>query len=101
MEFEVMMTGFFKSQAENLDAKSKRILLGKVRLIKLKPFRYRRLHPNEYSRVYGVRLTVENKSVRMIYAVVGDKIWVVCLDDRDNDYRNLDDYLRKYLKGLI
>jgi len=101
MEFEIMMTGFFRGQIGNLDVKSKRILLDKVRLIKLNPFRYKRLHSNEFSRVYRIRLTVNDKSVRMIYAIIGNKIWIVCLDDRDNDYKNLDNYLRKYPKGLI
>jgi len=100
MEFEVRTTCFFKSQVEGLDEKSRRIILDKFQLIKLNPFRYKCVESKEYSRVHRVRLTVNDKSVRMVYVIIGNIIWVVCLIDREKDYANLDDYLKRHLGEL-
>lgn len=101
MEFEVITTLFFRSQIEDLDEKSRRIILDKLRLLKLNPFRYKKLHSKEYSRVHRVRLTIRDKSVRMAYVISENKVFVACLLDRDDDYTNLDYYLRKYLGDLV
>jgi len=101
MEFEVQTTVFFRTHVKDLDEKSKRIILDKLRLMKLNPFRYKKLHSNEYSRAFRVRLTIKNKSVRLIYVVIGKTIWAVCLDDRDNDYANLGELIGRYLTDVV
>jgi mRNA-degrading endonuclease RelE of RelBE toxin-antitoxin system len=100
MDFEVMGTGFFYGQIETLDEKSRRVIKDKIRLIKKNPFRYKRVHSKRFSRVHRVRVTVENRSTRLVYAIVGSRIFLACLLDRGKDYRDLDRYLKE-IEGCL
>ena len=100
MDFEIIGTGFFQNQIRGLDDKSKRILKDKIRLIKMNPFRYKRVHSKKFSRVHRVRLAIEDKSTRLVYAIVGKRIFLACLLDRDKDYKDLEKSLREIEKLL-
>lgn len=78
----------FKKQVENLDEKSKRIIKEKIELIKSNPYRYKKIHSNLFSRVFRIRLTINNNDTRLIYAVLEPNIILVCLLDRKDDYKD-------------
>jgi len=62
-------------------------------LAKQNPYRYKSVHSKEFSKVFRVRTTIEHKEKRIVYALVRDKIIIVCIIDRDKGYRELEKYL--------
>lgn len=95
MIFSVKSTEIFLKQIENLDKKSKRIIRNKIQLIKLNPYRYKRIHSKNFSKVFRVRLSLRGKNVRMVYVVLKRTIIFVCLLDRKTGYKDLEKYLEK------
>lgn len=94
--FELIPTNFFLEQAEYLSDKSKRIISDKMKLIKINPFRYKRIFG--YGLVlFRIRFKDRGKKKRLIYLVEDGRVKVVCILDRSNDYKDLRDYLRKAL----
>jgi mRNA-degrading endonuclease RelE of RelBE toxin-antitoxin system len=93
MNFLVKSLDIFKLQIEKLDANSKKLIYNKIQLIKENPYRYKKLHSKNYSRVFRVRLNLKSKETRMIYALLEPNIILVCLLDRKNDYKDLEKYL--------
>ena len=97
MKFELAATEFFIRQIENLDEKSKNQIKEKIKLISSNPFRFKRLHSKTVRNVFRVRLNIQDKEVRLIYAVLSSNIILICLLDRKNDYKDLE----KYLENLV
>ncbi len=85
----------FKKQVEKLDEKTKRIIKEKIELIKLNPYRYKKLHSKLFSKVFRIRLTINNRDTRLIYVILEPNIILVCLLDRKDDYNDLEKYLNK------
>lgn len=100
MAYELCALRYFTEQISNLDEKSKRVINDKIRLIKENPFRYKKVHSKQYSRVFSVRFSIERKETRMIYVILGQKIILVCLLDRKHDYKDLEKYLLNIKKEL-
>ena len=95
MTYTIKVTEFFLEQLRKLDKKSKRVIKNKVELIKINPFRYKRIHSRKFSRIFRVRLNLRGKEVRLIYLVLGKTILLVCLLERKREYRDLEKYLKK------
>ncbi|MBI2449477.1 hypothetical protein HYV49_04225 [Candidatus Pacearchaeota archaeon] len=100
MEFKIIALKFFSEQVSGLDEKTKRIISDKIRLIKQNPFRYKKVHSRKYSRVFSVRLSIGRSATRMIYAILGRKLVMVCLLDRKKGYKDLEKYLENIRKEL-
>jgi len=95
MNFLIKTTELFLEQIKNLDEKSKRIIKNKIDLVKLNPYRYKRIHSKKFSKVFRVRLNLKGKEVRMIYVVLQQTIIFVCLLNRKTEYKDLEKYLEK------
>jgi len=95
MKFELVATAFFVQQIEDMDQKSKKIIKDKIELVLTNPFRFKRLHSKIVRNVFRVRLNIQNKETRLIYAVLPPNIILVCLLDRKDDYRSLENYLKR------
>ncbi len=95
MNFEVISSIDFKSQFDKLPDKYKRQIKKKVELVELNPFRFKAIHSKLYSKVFRVRLNLESKEARLIYVVLGSKIILVCLLDRNKEYEDLENHLAK------
>ena len=95
MNYNIKALDYFKNQISELDLKSKKIIHNKIQLIKENPFRYKRIHSKKYSKVFRVRLSVNQRETRLIYAIIEPNIILVCLLDRKKDYKDLEKYLRK------
>ncbi len=100
MNFEIKALKFFQEQISKLDEKLRRIIYDKIRLIKENPYRYKRIHSKQYSKVFRIRLSIQSKETRLIYVVIEPNIILVCLLDRDKDYSDLEKYLSKIKKEL-
>ena len=94
MKFEIRALRYFIEQISELDKKSKRIVEQKIQLIKQNPYRYKRIHSRKYSRVFRVRLSVDRKELRMVYAIVESTIILICFLNRRKEYKDLEKYLR-------
>ncbi len=53
MNFEVKALSFFREQVESRDAKSRKIIYGKIQLLKQNPYRHKKLHSQLYSKDYN------------------------------------------------
>lgn len=95
MIFTVRPLEIFTKQLEKLDGKSKRIIRQKIELIRENPFRFKKIHAKKFGKVFRIRLSIQNKETRLIYAVIEPNIIIVCLLERKNDYKDLEKYLAK------
>ena len=95
MNYNIKALDYFKNQVSKLDLKSKKIIHNKIQLIKENPFRYKRIHSKKYSKVFRVRLSINQRETRLIYAIIEPNIILVCLLDRKKDYKDLEKYLKK------
>jgi mRNA-degrading endonuclease RelE of RelBE toxin-antitoxin system len=93
MSFRIVALPFFKTQVACLDKKAKRLIYDKIQLVKENPFRYKRIHSKQYSRVFRIRLTIQRKETRLVYVVMEPKVILVCLFDQKSDYKKLEHYL--------
>lgn len=100
MNYEIKALKIFQEQVSKLDEKSRRIVYDKIRLIKENPYHYKRIHSKYYSKVFRVRLSIQQKETRLIYVVLEPNIILVCLLDRKKDYTDLEKYLAKIKKEL-
>lgn len=95
MSFEVIPTKSFIKQIKELDSKSKKLIHEKIQLIKENPYRNKKIHSKKFSRVFRVRLNIQGKEKRLIYLIIASKIILVCLINRDKNYKDLERYLSK------
>ncbi|MBM3309046.1 MAG: hypothetical protein FJY77_02230 [Candidatus Altiarchaeales archaeon] len=92
--FELHYTRFFERQWLNFDEKTKRFVEDKLRLIKLNPFRCETLEG--YKKVRKLKLSVEGKYQRMLYALhmpQTNQILILGIFERSRDYK---DFERKF-----
>lgn len=82
MNYEIKALKFFKKQILNLDKKSKRIIFDKIRLIKENPYRYKKIHSKQYSKVFRIRFSLNKKEIRLIYVILEPNIILTCLLDQ-------------------
>lgn len=94
MIFEIIPTKIFLEQLKDFDDKAKRIIKSKIELIKLNPYRYKRIHSKKFSKIFRIRLNVNNVEMRLIYVILETKIILVCFLRRDKGYKDLENYLK-------
>lgn len=95
MNFNVIPTDFFLEQVSKLSEQEKRIVKEKIELIKLNPYRFKRIHSKRFKRVFRVWVNAFRQTSRMIYVVLEPKIIIACIIPRDKDYKDLEKYLAK------
>ncbi len=95
MSYQIKSLKYFKEQFDKLDEKSKRIIHKKIQLIKENPFRSKRIHSKSYSKVFRIRLKINFKEKRLIYVILSSNVILVCLLDRDKNYKDLEKYLSR------
>ena len=100
MNYKIKALKFFEYQISNLNKKSKRIILDKIRLIKENPYRYKRVRSGQYSKVFRIRFSLKRKETRLIYVVLEPNIILTCLLEREKDNKDLEKYLAKIKKEL-
>ncbi|PIN99929.1 hypothetical protein COT72_03775 [archaeon CG10_big_fil_rev_8_21_14_0_10_43_11] len=98
MRYSIKAFRIFKEQVAQIDAKSKKIIEKKILLLRENPFRFKAVHSKLFRRVFRIPLTIQGRSVRLIYVVIQPDVILICLLDRGNDYADLESYLEKYQK---
>ncbi|MBU1975841.1 MAG: hypothetical protein KKG59_05545 [Nanoarchaeota archaeon] len=92
---KIKATALFKKQVSALNQRNRRIIYEKIELLKENPYRYKKIRSKKYSRVFRIRLNIEQKETRLIYVVLSPNIILVCLLERKGEYKNLEKYLKQ------
>jgi mRNA-degrading endonuclease RelE of RelBE toxin-antitoxin system len=95
MSHNITSSKEFKKQFDSLSEKSKKIIHNKIQLIKQNPYRFKRIHSKNYSKVFRIRLNLQQKETRLIYTIIEPNIILICLLDRKKDYKDLEKYLEE------
>lgn len=95
MEYEFKPSHFFLKQAEELSDEAAKIVKDRLRLVKINPFRNKRIEGYNLF-LFRIRFEDNKKEKRIIYLVDKPYVKLICILDRDDDYKDL----RKYLKSL-
>ena len=95
MEYILKPSLFFLEQADELSDKAASIVDDKLKLLKINPFRFKRIEGHDLF-LFRIRFEDNNKEKRIIYLVNKPNVEIICILDRDKDYKDL----RKYLKKL-
>ena len=93
MEYSVLPSRFFLDQLEHLSEASKRLLEEKIRLIKINPYRNKRVQGYGLF-LFRIRFENERKEKRAVYLVDKPFVKMLCILDRNNDYKELKNYLK-------
>lgn len=91
MNFIIIPSDNFYEQAEKLSSKASKILNNKIELLRINPFRNKNL--KGYKRLFRIRFKDLNKEKRAIYFVDKNYVKMVCILDRDKDYRDLEKFV--------
>ncbi len=100
MSYTIIPTKLLIEQVKKLDKKTRKIIHGKKELIKLNPYRYKKIRSKKYNHVFGVKLTSGNRAKRLIYLVLKDMVFLCFILDRDKNYKNLEKLFQKVEKDV-
>lgn len=94
MEYTLLPSQFFLLQVDELSEKAARIIEEKLKLLKINPYRNKRIHGYNLF-LFRIRFEDEHKEKRLIYLVDKPFIKLLCILDRDKEYKDLKSYLKK------
>lgn len=98
MNYVLKPTLLFLEQLDYLSSKSKRILKEKLELLKVNPSRNKRILGYNLF-LFRIRFSDSKKEKRAVYLLEKNQIKLLCILDRENDYKDLKKYLKKF--GLL
>jgi len=99
--FIIKPTKFLIKQVKELDKKTKKIVYDKKELIKINPFRYKKVHSKNYNHIFSVKLSSKREAKRLIYIVIKNIIFLCFILDRSKEYKDLEKYFKKIKNELI
>ncbi|HLC19740.1 MAG TPA: hypothetical protein VJK72_02395 [Candidatus Nanoarchaeia archaeon] len=94
VEYVLQPSEFFLEQLDELSDKAARIIEDKLRLLKINPFRFKRIE-GYHLFLFRIRFEDNRKEKRVIYLVDKPYVKILCILDRDNEYKDLKQYLKK------
>lgn len=94
MEYVLVPSYFFLEQLEKISPETKELIHEKLQLAKLNPFRYKRIKGCSLF-LFRIRMKENRKEKRIIYLLDKNLIKILCILDRDNNYKDLKLYLKK------
>tara|TARA_Y100000034_G_C6570956_1_gene247448 strand:- start:86 stop:382 length:297 start_codon:yes stop_codon:yes gene_type:complete len=95
MDYVLKPSKFFLDQIDELSDKSARIIEDKLRLLKINPFRFKRIEGYSLF-LFRIRFEDNRKEKRVIYLVDKPDIEILCILDRDKGYNDLKKYLKRF-----
>ncbi|MBT4375755.1 hypothetical protein HOD29_00050 [archaeon] len=94
MSYRLVPTHLFLQQLEKLSFKSRQILKEKLEYLKFAPARNKRILGYNLF-LFRIRLSDSGKELRIIYLLDKEKIKILCILNRKNNYKDLEKYLRR------
>lgn len=95
MEYEVIPSRFFLEQIDELSDEAARLIESKLRLVKINPFRFKRIKGYKLF-LFRIRFESERKEKRIVYLVDKPQVKVLCILDRDGEYKQLRGFLKRH-----
>ena len=95
MTFEIKATKFLLEQIKGYDEKTRRIIFDKKELLKINPYRYKKVNTQSYRHVFSIKFSHKSESKRLIYIVLGDIVFLCFILDRSKEYKDLEKYFKK------
>ena len=94
MEFILRSSEIFAEQIDELSEKARRIIEEKLLMLKINPFRFKRIEGHSLF-LFRIRFEDNRKEKRVIYLIDKPYVEVLCILDRDKEYKDLNKYLQK------
>ena len=88
MEYEITPLKKFLKELDQLSDKAKKIVNNKINLLEINPFRNKRIKGYNLF-LFRIRFEDQRKEKRIIYQVDSSKVILICILDRDDDYKGL------------
>ncbi len=95
MEYIIKPSKFFLKQIDEISDEAAKLIDKKLRLAKTNPYRFKRIQGYKLF-LFRIRFEDERKEKRVVYLVDKPYLKIICILDRDKEYKDL----RKYLKSL-
>lgn len=94
MEYIIKPSQFFLQQVDELSSEAAKLIEQKLKLAKINPFRYKRILGYKLF-LFRIRFEDGRKEKRIVYLVDNPYIKVLCILNRDKEYKDLKKYLKK------
>ena len=94
MEFILRPSYFFLEQIEDISTEAARIIEDKLKLVKINPFRYKRIQGYKLF-LFRIRFENNRREKRVIYLISKHYVKILCILDGDKEYKDLQRYLKK------
>tara|TARA_Y100000310_G_C20479756_1_gene714109 strand:+ start:604 stop:900 length:297 start_codon:yes stop_codon:yes gene_type:complete len=94
MDYVLKPSHFFLEQIDGLSDEAARLVEEKLKLAKINPYRFKRVHGYKLF-LFRIRFEDDSKEKRVVYLVDKPHIKLLCILDRDKEYKDLKKYLRK------
>ena len=94
MEYTLESSELFIEQVKKLSDRSVKIIKDKIKLLKINPFRNKRIKGHKLF-LFRIRFEDNRKEKRVIYLVDKPKVKLICILNRDKEYKDLSKYLQK------
>jgi len=95
MNYVLVPTEFFLEQLNGLSFKARQFLREKLELLKVNPMRNKRILGYNLF-LFRIRFSDFRKEKRVVYLVSGNEVKILCILDRDKNYKDLKKYLKKF-----
>jgi len=93
MNYQIIPLKIFLSQFNLLSEESAKILLQKIDLLKINPYRNKQIK-GHILLLFRIRFSDRRKAKRAVYHVDADTVFLICIIDRDDNYNGLKQYLK-------
>ena len=93
MEYELKPSHFFLQQIDELSDETKKVVENRLKLVKVNPFRNKRIHGYSLF-LFRIRFEEQHREKRVIYLVDKPHVKLICILDRDKEYKDLKKYLK-------
>ena len=78
MDYILKPSEFFLQQLDQLSGKAKQLIEGKLKLVKINPFRYKRIHGYKLF-LFRIRFEDKQREKRIIYLVDKPHVKLLCI----------------------
>lgn len=93
MEYELKPSKIFLQQVEELSNEAKKIIENRLILAKQNPFRNKRIQGYNLF-LFRIRFADHKREKRIIYQVDKPYLKLICILDRDKEYKDLKKYIK-------
>lgn len=95
MDYELIPSKFFLEQLNNLSYDVKIHIKDKLLLAKQNPYRFKRIVGYKLF-LCRIRFEDDRKEKRVVYLIDKPKVKILCILDRDEEYKGLRKFLKRY-----